>query len=137
MIPSLRFRLLKFLMRMLGIGSVALFMGCPTKYGAPEDVALMNVEGSVVSQDSAKAIAGIEVDVVNSFGSATSLSNVNGWFYMDAEIYMYDYKLNLSFKDIDGENNGSFQTLDTTLQITYGDIKAGEKKNIHVQMKRN
>jgi hypothetical protein len=39
-------------------------------------------------------------------------------------------------KDIDGSSNGSFQDLDTSLQITSAEIDAGEKKNIDVQLKK-
>ncbi len=121
---------------MLGAGSLGLLMACPMKYGAPEDVAPLDIEGSVKSLDSAQTIPGIEVEVVNSFGNATSLSDLNGLFSMHADIDVYNQTLHLSFKDIDGSSNGSFQDLDTTLQITSAEIDAGEKKNINVQLKK-
>lgn len=134
MLP-LRLSLLKLLMRMLGFGSLGLLMAC-TKYGAPEDMAPMDIEGSVVSKDSAKAIPGIKIEVLNSYGNVTSLSDVNGLFSIHADIDVYNQTLLLSIKDIDGSNNRSFQDLDTTLQMTPAEIDAGEKKNIQIQLKK-
>jgi putative lipoprotein (rSAM/lipoprotein system) len=135
MVPFLRLRLLKFLMRLLGIGSVGLFMAC-TKYGAPVDVAPMNIEGSVVSKDSAKAIVGIEIEVVNGFGNATSQTNSNGIFHFGVDVDLSNKQLRLIARDVDGNSNGSFQNLDTTLHISSAEIEMGDKKNIHLQLKR-
>jgi len=132
---SLRLSLLKVFMRMLGIGSVGLFMAC-TKYGVPVDVVSMDIEGSVVSQDSAKAIVGIEVEVVNALGNATSQTDSNGNFRIGADMDMLDNLIRIHARDIDGSSNGSFQNIDTTLHISSSEIDLGEKKNIHLQLKR-
>lgn len=106
--------------------------GAPA-YGMP--LGNITVHGKVVAASTQKPIAGIRVEAVNLDGSiCSSHTYEDGTFYIDWNGKEDSYYI-ISFKDIDGSLNGSFEDLQYPYYIYHlyedeniGTIKLNEKK---------
>ncbi len=129
-------RLLKIILKILGVGSIGLMVSC-TKYGAQTNTINMQLNGTVVSQDSVKAIEDIQVEVKNCFSNSKVITNNNGVFKLYPTIDEFENKIYLKISDIDGNLNGNFLSKDTVLSLTSEEKNNRHKQNIDIKLIRN
>ena len=83
--------------------------GMPVKYGMlPEEF----ISGKVTDKVTGEPILGIQVKQWGNDYTTTSFTNENGNYH----IRTYEIQSNLTFSDVDGEENGLYN--DTTISIT-------------------
>jgi putative lipoprotein (rSAM/lipoprotein system) len=135
-------KLLGYLLLLLGFSSACSQMadeyGAPyAEYGVP--MATFIVKGNVVSDASDQVIPAVRV--VMPFD--TVYTDQNGNYQIENQNYPTDQSFLLEFSDVDGPQNGSFETLDTTVTFSDpqftggdGDWNAGEtEKEVNIRMK--
>lgn len=127
---------LKKILNIIGVSSLGFMVSC-AKYGVVVNTIDMQLKGKVVSSDSIIPINGLKVNVSYSFNDATSFSDVNGVFNLNATVEENNTNLHLRIEDIDGDLNGKFQTKDTTIVLTEEEMKNRIKENIEIKLKKN
>ena len=80
------------------------------------------VSGKVVGK-SLDPVEGIEVSCSSSYGGTTVLSGADGAFTLADQAFPSD-TLKVTFKDIDGVQNGSYR--DTTVSVALKKVKSGD-----------
>jgi putative lipoprotein (rSAM/lipoprotein system) len=115
---------LAYLLTFLGLGSACTFSGCmygtgPEMYGTPS--ASFFVHGSVYSDDST-GIPLIRVVMQND----TMYSGPDGKYSISATGFPESREFQIEFSDTDGAENGSWQTLDTTVAFVDPEFKHGD-----------
>ncbi len=103
--------LISFLLTLLGFSCTKNESGDDdiyVEYGVPS--ASFVVEGTVSSTSTSSAIPNIQVIM----GYDTTYTNDSGEYMIEQYAFPIDTTFIVSFKDIDGSNNGSYADLDTT-----------------------
>ena len=127
-------QLLKKVLNVMGVSGIGLMVSC-TKYGAEINTINMQLKGTVLSQDSSKAIDGIQVEV--RYTNSNALTSNNGVFSINSEIDEFDNTVNLRISDIDGDLNGNFLSKDTILSLSKKEKNDCLKQNIDIKLLRN
>ncbi len=137
-------KLLSFFLSLLGFGSVLTFNSCEDEvspssceYGTP--YATFNVKGTVKSETTSNTIPNIRVVM----GYDTTFTAEDGSFQVSTSEFPDDQTFTVSFKDIDGVNNGSLQPMDTTIEFTDPEFTDGDdswysgetEKEIDIELK--
>ena len=114
-------RFIAFLLWLLGIGSTAALNGCigGYEYGSPH--ADFKINGMVTNQDNEK-IPGIKVKV----DYDSTYTDSDGKYNISVEAFPKDQNFYIQFSDIDGGENGNYQTLDTVVVFVDPEFKNGE-----------
>jgi putative lipoprotein (rSAM/lipoprotein system) len=126
-------KIIAFFMAMLGFTSSCKDSYMADMYGSP--YADYIVKGKVVSEKDNSSIKGIQIRVSASIGGYTTqtaalLSDKNGNY----SVLYSDYNItqvNLSFNDVDGAENGSFQSVDTLMTFSKSDL-TGKDSNYYM-----
>ena len=114
-----------FYKRLLGIfgaaGFLVTFQAC---YGTPQNY--ISVDGKVTDKESGEGIKGIEVNIVSDSDSITLTTDSTGYFY--SGMVSENHNLQIKINDVDGDTNGVYTSLDSTLTHTSGiiDIKLNQ-----------
>ncbi len=136
-------KVISILLSVLGFGSVLTFTGCdeeevsPVEYGTP--FATFIVKGKVNSEQTSSPVSNIRVIM----GYDSTLTDESGNYELSNTDFPTDQTFELSFKDIDGETNGSLQSLDTTITFTNPEFTDGDdswysgetEKEIDIELK--
>jgi putative lipoprotein (rSAM/lipoprotein system) len=139
--------LIGFLLAALGFGSISL-TGCDSPvdpdpvagYGVP--YAIFKVKGKVTSET--VGIPNIKVKMgSDSFFFDSTYTDANGEYEISQGTFPSDQAFDMSFEDIDGAQNGSFQALDTIVEFVdpkftggSGNWDSGETETIfNVELK--
>lgn len=93
----------------------------PVEYGTPH--AKYIVKGKVTAAKSGGAIEHIQV----ASEQDTTTTDANGSYQLVHEDFPGDLTFELSFTDTDGDTNGNFAPLDTTVAFTDPDFVNGDK----------
>ncbi len=121
--------LIGFLLAALGFGSISL-TGCDSpvdpdpvaEYGVP--YAIFKVKGKVTSE--AEGIPNIKVKMgSDSFFFDSTYTDANGEYEISQGTFPSDQAFDMSFEDIDGAQNGSFQALDTIVEFVDPQFTGG------------
>lgn len=121
--------LIGFLLAALGFGSISL-TGCDSpvdpdpvaEYGVP--YAIFKVKGKVTSE--AEGIPNIKVKMgSDSFYFDSTYTDANGEYEISQGTFPSDQAFDMSFEDIDGAQNGSFQALDTIVEFVDPQFTGG------------
>ncbi len=119
--------LITFLLSLFGVVSCS-DDPTPEMYGTPS--ADYKISGRVTTEDGA-AIKGIEVTVNNVNGVApqelTTTTSEDGTYDINITKGSYTTDIEMSFKDIDGEENGSFSNQDKTIALEESDFKGADE----------
>lgn len=126
--------ILRKVLNILGVCTVGLIAAC-AKYGVEISTSIINLKGTVKSQDSLKSIKNIQLEVLNSYSESIANTDENGKYTVSAEIESNEITLRIS--DIDGAENGSFISKDTTFNLTTEEIESGNKSDIEIQLERD
>lgn len=95
------------LISFLGIATSCDDVISPAEYGAP--YATFRVNGSITEEGTSKVIPGIKASIY----SSNFYSDISGKFEAELSSEPNIDTLRISFEDIDGIENGAYQTLDT------------------------
>jgi len=108
-----------FIKKTLGIlGATGLLLTFEACYGTPKN--LISVQGKVSDAETEKCVEGIKISYLSENNTYSAYSSENGDFIiMLSEI---DEILNISINDIDGEINGNYKPIDTTIILNDDDI---------------
>jgi len=118
-----------YLLAALGFGSISL-TGCDSpvdpdpvaEYGVP--YAIFKVKGKVTSE--AEGIPNIKVKMgSDSFYFDSTYTDANGEYEISQGTFPSDQAFDMSFEDIDGAQNGSFQALDTIVEFVDPQFTGG------------
>jgi putative lipoprotein (rSAM/lipoprotein system) len=121
--------LIGFLLAALGFGSISL-TGCDSpvdpdpvaEHGVP--YAIFKVKGKVTSE--AEGIPNIKVKMgSDSFFFDSTYTDANGEYEISQGTFPSDQAFDMSFEDIDGAQNGSFQALDTIVEFVDPQFTGG------------
>lgn len=121
--------LIGFLLAALGFGSISL-TGCDSpvdpdpvaEYGVP--YAIFKVKGKVTSET--VGIPNIKVKMgSDSFFFDSTYTDANGEYEISQGTFPSDQAFDMSFEDIDGAQNGSFQALDTIVEFVDPQFTGG------------
>lgn len=124
------------LLSLLGF-STACDIDAPVEYGTPHAKYIVN--GKVTAAKSGEAINHIQV----ASEQDTTTTDANGAYQLIQEDFPGDLTFELSFTDTDGDPNGSFAPLDTTVVFTNPEFVNGDKgwyngeteKEFNIQLK--
>ncbi len=109
-------RLIRFLLSLLGLSVAAVSGGCATyEYGSPYSI--FAIKGHVQDQQG-NPIPGIAVH--RGYLPNAVYTNEKGAFYLSSEDYG-DWSMTYCFEDVDGPENGSYQTRKVTLVYSSED----------------
>lgn len=104
-------KILAFILSILGVGgttfSCAMY-GIPAEYGTP--YANFKVNGTITNSRN-ETIPGIKVKMPYN----STYSNTNGKYEIDTHDFPTNQTFQIKFIDVDGAENGEFETLDTTV----------------------
>ena len=125
---------LRKVLNILGVCTVGLIAAC-AKYGVEISTSIVNLKGTIKSKDSLKIIKNIQLEVLNSYSESTANTDENGEYTVSAEIESDEVILRIS--DIDGVENGSFISKDTTFNLTSEEIESGNKSDIEIYLERD
>lgn len=89
-------------------GFLVTFQAC---YGTPQNY--VDVNGKISDKDTQEGISGLRVNIISDTDSLTATTDSAGNFYTG--IISQNNKLQINIIDIDGEENGSYAELDTTI----------------------
>ena len=108
-------KLLAYFITLLGIGGACAMGGCmygspAMEYGTP--TATFKVHGQVSSEDQEK-IPNIQAIMERDTGYTDDQGN----YSVQLQEFPHDQEFLLEFKDVDGEENGSYQAMDTTIKF--------------------
>ena len=118
-------RFIAFLLWLLGIGSAATLNSCDInagggfEYGTPH--ADFKINGIVSNQENTK-IPGIKVKVEYD----STYTDSNGEYNISIEAFPTDQNFSVQFSDVDGDENGNYQTLDTTVVFINPEFENGD-----------
>jgi len=124
----------KFLVIFLGL--IGFSVGCVrVEYGSPNADFIVN--GNVKSNATQQPIENIQVEL----GYQTTNTDENGNFSIKVSDFASEQTYDISFSDIDGDDNGSFINLDTNVTFS-GNFTGGgdgfyegeEIKNIDIEL---
>ncbi len=122
-------KFLRLVLNILGVGTVGLITSC-CKYGYDTTEYNVQFKGVVKSKDSSQTIPNIKVELLNSITQTSIQTDKDGNFVIIGEVLIEEYP-RMRFTDIDGNLNGSFEVMDTTLrQSDFG-------HDLEIQMKSN
>jgi putative lipoprotein (rSAM/lipoprotein system) len=113
-------KLLRGLFAGLGLTTAAfVFQAC---YGTPQDMGLtVLIQGVVKSESTKKPIQGIKITLKDRF--QYGLTDNAGKF----QLYVPEYKLyTLQFDDIDGAENGSYSSVEISIDFPKDKVNLGE-----------
>jgi putative lipoprotein (rSAM/lipoprotein system) len=116
--------LIAFLLSVLGVGGACTMGGC--EYGTPAEEygvpsAKFTVRGIVSSEDSVK-IPNIRVVMMTD----TGYTDINGAYAVETISFPDDQDFLIELDDIDGEQNGSFQSKDTLVSFVDPQFVSGD-----------
>lgn len=126
--------ILRKTLNVLGVCTVGLIAAC-AKYGAEISTSIVNLKGTVKSKDSLQTIKNIQLQVLNSYSESSVSTNDIGEYSVTAQIESDE--VNLRISDIDGTENGSFLSKDTTLYLNSQELESGSKSDIEIHLDRN
>lgn len=113
--------------RVLGIfgaaGFLVTFQAC---YGTPQNYA--NIEGNISDNDTQQGIAGLQVNIISDSDSLSTTTDSSGNFYTG--IITNDKNLQITVEDIDGEQNGTYNAYNTSLDFVQEPIKITLNENL-------
>lgn len=89
------------------------------EYGTPHSTFI--VQGTVSSGDD-RALENIQVSTI----ADTVLTDAFGNYEIQQTDVLSDIDIQIQFKDIDGEENGHFETLDTVVQFNDAEFTGGD-----------
>jgi putative lipoprotein (rSAM/lipoprotein system) len=117
-------RIIAFFLTLLGFTYSCKDSYMADMYGSPYAEYIVN--GKVVSERDNSSIKGIQIRISSSHGKNTSntealSSDTNGNYSVMYTEYGID-QINLSFEDVDGPENGSFQSVDTLMTFSKSDL---------------
>ncbi len=122
-------KLIVFLLSILGIGGACTFSGCeygsPVEYGSPH--ATFKVHGKVSNENDA-AIPGIRVRLWMDEGkyyADSAFTNSEGLYNVQIDDFPEEQNYEMEVDDIDGESNGSFNSLDTIVSFVNPEFENG------------
>ncbi len=118
-------KFIAFLLSILGLGSSATFTACDIvtggcEYGTPH--ANFKISGTVTNE-SGETVNGVKVLMMYD----STYTDANGDYDIVAEDFPTDQTFPIQFIDIDGDDNGKLQTLDTTVVFVDPEFKNGDK----------
>ena len=140
-------RLIAFILSILGVGGACTFSGCeygvPVEYGTPS--ATFKVHGKISNEDD-NVIPGIRVMLWMDEGkhyADTAYTNAEGFYNVQIEDFPEEHNFEIEIDDIDGESNGSYNSLDTIVSFVNpefenpsGDWYKGEtSKEFNIKLK--
>jgi len=114
-------RFIAFLMWLVGIGSTTALNGCIGGYEYGSPYADFKINGTVTNQESEK-VTGIKVKVERD----SSYTDSEGNYDITVESFPKDQNFSIQFSDVDGVENGTYQTLDTTVVFIDPEFKNGD-----------
>ncbi len=111
--------------------------GPPVEYGTPH--AKFIVKGTILSEDSSKAISNIKVVM----GHDSSLSDSQGKYLVSTDAFPISSSFLMKLRDIDKQTNREFQSLDTTIEFKDPEFTNGDghwyngetTKDLNIKMK--
>ncbi len=116
-------RLIAFLMSLLGVGGGFTITGCekvsPCEYGTPH--ATYKLNGKVTNENN-EGINNIRVTMYYD----TAFTDESGNYNLESINYPPGQEVILTFTDVDGNNNGSFQESDTTVSFEGAEYENGD-----------
>lgn len=89
-------------------GFLVTFQAC---YGTPQNY--ISVDGKITDKDTSVGVGGLQVSIVSDSDSLTVVTDSAGNFYTG--MISQNNKLNISVIDTDGEANGSYIDMDTSV----------------------
>jgi putative lipoprotein (rSAM/lipoprotein system) len=93
-------------------GFLVTFQAC---YGTPQNY--VNVDGKITDNETDQGVGGLRVNIVSDTDSLTVTTDSTGAFYTG--IISNNSQLQISVEDIDGDQNGKYDKVDTN--ITHDD----------------
>jgi len=117
-------KVIAFLLSILGIGSSVTFTACDVvnggcEYGTPH--ADFKITGTVTNE-SGGTVNGVKVLMMYD----STYTDANGDYTIVAEDFPDDQTFPIQFIDIDGDDNGKLQTLDTTVVFVDPEFENGD-----------
>lgn len=104
-------------------GFLITFQAC---YGTPQNYA--NIEGTISDNDTQQGIEGLKVNIVSDSDSLSTVTDSSGNFYTG--IITNDRNLKITVEDIDGEENGTYNTFNTSVDYKNELITISLNENI-------
>jgi putative lipoprotein (rSAM/lipoprotein system) len=116
--------ILALLLTIIGVGGACSMSGCEygtpgMEYGTPS--AKFKVTGTVKSEANT-AISNIRVVMQYD----TAYTDINGVYHTEMEGFPEDQTFAMKFDDVDGSQNGSFQSVDTSVTFTDPEFIHGD-----------
>nr|MBP3282343.1 carboxypeptidase regulatory-like domain-containing protein [Treponema sp.] len=111
----------------LGVLGIGTLVSC---YGMVEDDDL-SVYGTVTNSDGGK-IKGIEVTLKNSSGNGTEKTTTSDYGKYEFS-YLSEGSYTLTFKDVDGSDNGSYKEKTEEASLSYNDIDPNKELNVTLE----
>lgn len=103
------------LKKILGFCGAAGFLMCfQACYGTPQN--LYDIKGNINDEETGEGIPGLQLDIQTDRENFSVITNENGSYNTSVITDQNTYYLQI--KDIDGEENGLYANLDTTLKIS-------------------
>lgn len=104
--------IISFLLALLGFAcQKETINDMPAEYGSPH--ATFKVLGKINDATNSKPIKGVQVV----FEADTAYSDINGNYSVQATNYPTDHSFKIEFNDIDGEKNGSYESLEKLVEF--------------------
>ncbi len=116
--------IIRILLSVLGFGAVCSLNSCDDDNGAVEygtPYATFKVMGKVKSEQTSNPVSNIRVIM----GSDTTFSDESGNFQVSNTDFPESQSFKVEFKDIDGETNGAYQSLDTIVEFVDPEFSGG------------
>jgi putative lipoprotein (rSAM/lipoprotein system) len=139
-------KIITYLLALSGFACTSSWLDTKVAYGTPQ--AEFIVKGKVVSANNNTTIRGIRViakytNVYTASRQDTLTTDLTGNYTTKSRNLPADTNVNLSFTDIDGIANGSFQPLDTMVTFTNPKFTGGDgnwyegttEKIVNIKMK--
>ncbi|HOZ31089.1 MAG TPA: radical SAM-associated putative lipoprotein [Bacteroidales bacterium] len=123
-LPKIKSSIYKKVLGMFGAaGFLITFQAC---YGTPQNYA--NIEGTISDNDTQQGIEGLKVNIVSDSDSLSTVTDSSGNFYTG--IITNDRNLKITVEDIDGEENGTYNTFNTSVDYKNELITISLNENI-------
>lgn len=104
-------------------GFLITFQAC---YGTPQNYA--NIEGIISDNDTQQGVEGLKVNIVSDSDSLSTVTDAQGSFHTG--IITNDRNLQITVEDIDGEENGTYNTFNTSVDCKNELITISLNENI-------
>jgi putative lipoprotein (rSAM/lipoprotein system) len=123
------FRVFNFVLS--GLFALLGFSGCegesPVEYGSPNATFIIN--GNISSEKTDEPVENIKIVMVkeNFYGIDSTFTDNSGLFEVkDGSGFPEDSEFLIKIRDIDGDSNGAFEDLDTTVVFEDSEFEGGD-----------